>query len=175
MNTDSLQKRRVLIPDAVRRVVLIESGYRCAVPTCRAILALDLHHIVEVAEGGKNVESNLLALCPTCHALYTRGTITKDAINAWKITLITLNQAFDRDSIDNLLFLNQLQRNSLGISGDGVLKFSHLISSGFAEYKILIQNGPIILYEVYLTNRGQNVIAAWVSGNRNDFQEALSS
>src|SRR5690349_13496502 len=75
--------------------VLIEAGYRCAVPTCRNILAIDMHHIIEVKDGGPNEPSNLLALCPTCHALYTRGTIPKEAINAWKTMLVTLSHAFD--------------------------------------------------------------------------------
>ena len=35
-----------------RTLVLTEAGYRCAVPTCRGILALDLHHIWEVVAGG---------------------------------------------------------------------------------------------------------------------------
>jgi len=30
-------------------MVLTEAGYRCAVPTCRGILALDMHHVWEVA------------------------------------------------------------------------------------------------------------------------------
>jgi len=61
--------------------------------------------MVEVQEGGGNTLSNLIALCPTCHALYTRGTISKDAIYAYKSTLVSLNAAFDRDAVDNLLFL----------------------------------------------------------------------
>ena len=71
---------RTKVPSSVIREVLIEAGYRCAVPTCRNILALDLHHIIEVQEGGINEQANLLALCPTCHALYTRGNIPKEAI-----------------------------------------------------------------------------------------------
>src|SRR3989344_6722382 len=96
---------RATIPSDVKREVLSEAGYRCAVPTCRNILAIDLHHIVEVRENGGNELSNLIALCPTCHALFTRGTITRDAINNWKLMLVSLNHAFDKESISNLLFL----------------------------------------------------------------------
>jgi len=73
--------KRKHIPQSVRQAALIEAGYRCAVPTCRTILAIDLHHIVEVSEGGGNDISNLLALCPTCHALFHRNVITLEAIN----------------------------------------------------------------------------------------------
>src|SRR5437868_1102246 len=96
------------ISEAVRRAVLIEAGYRCAVPTCRALLIVDLHHIVPVRAGGENKTGNLLALCPTCHALFERGKIHPDAIGAWKAVLVALNNAFDRATIDDLLFLREI-------------------------------------------------------------------
>jgi len=71
---------RQKIPHNIRSDVLVEAGYRCAVPTCRGILAIDIHHIVPVKEGGPNELFNLIALCPTCHALYERGVIDKTAI-----------------------------------------------------------------------------------------------
>ncbi len=203
---------RTKIPHNVVNSVLIEAGYRCAVPTCRNILAIDMHHIVEVKDGGPNEPSNLLALCPTCHALYTRGTIPKEAINAWKTMLVALNHAFDQESISNLLFLhilgqeseNRVSRirndeekfksherdgqivelisydgaisdlNLLLISGDGVLKFSHLISSGLAFFYVAVELGATILYSVQLTQKGMQIIDAWFSGNRQNVQEALN-
>jgi len=114
---------RTKLPQDVKIQVLTEAGYRCAVPTCRTILALDLHHIVEVKDGGPNEASNLIVLCPTCHALYTRGNISREAINTWKMMLITLNHAFDQESISNLLFLyhtfTQLQKRALEIQESG--------------------------------------------------------
>jgi len=165
---------RLPISQSLKREVLSEAGYRCAVPTCRNILAIDLHHIIEVQENGPNELSNLIALCPTCHALYTRGTITRDAINSWKTMLVSLNHAFDKESISNLLFLKKAPPNSLAISGDGVLKFSHLIASELAGYKLIMQNGPIVLYQVFLTEKGNRIIEAWFSGNRDDVRNALS-
>jgi HNH endonuclease len=84
---------RRALPVATRRAVLAEAGYRCAVSTCRTILALDLHHIEDLQEGGGDEVSNLIALCPTCHTPYPRGTITRDAIRSWKGLLVALNQA----------------------------------------------------------------------------------
>lgn len=71
-----------------RVLVLTEAGYRCAVPTCRNILALDMHHIWEVSAGGSDDPSNLIALCPTCHALYHRGTISAESIYIYKSMLV---------------------------------------------------------------------------------------
>ena len=172
--TEKKNTTRTPIPASLRRDVLAEAGYRCAVPTCRTILAIDLHHIVEVSEGGGNELSNLLALCPTCHALYTRGTISRDAINVWKTILVALNHAFDKESISNLLFLKQTITNKVPISGDGVLKFSHLIASGLAQYQLFMQNGPLLLFVVFLTPKGNRIIDAWFSGNRDQVRQALS-
>jgi len=83
------------ISDKERDAVLREAGYRCAVPTCHTTLAIDVHHIVEVYKGGGNEPSNLLALCPTCHALYHRGVITQESVKQWKERLVALNRVVD--------------------------------------------------------------------------------
>src|SRR2546425_266246 len=100
---------RRTVPQDVRVTVLTEAGYRCAVPTCRTILAIDIHHIVEVSAGGGDDPSNLIALCPTCHSLYHRGTIPQESIRTWKAVLVALNQAFDVEALDQLIFLSRVQ------------------------------------------------------------------
>jgi hypothetical protein len=169
--------------------VLTESGYRCAVPTCRTILALDIHHIVEVSENGPTELSNLLALCPTCHALYHRGDISRESIYAWKGILVSLTRAFDFASIDELLFLDtvawrpvasedsgdiSIPPSPLYISGDGVLKFSRLIVSGLVQYNypglIVGRQG---IYHVSLTPKGKKLVEAWKSGDRQAVAIAL--
>lgn len=173
--------KRKEILDATRRQVLMEAGYRCVVPRCRNILAIDIHHIVEVSEDGGNDSSNLLALCPTCHALYHRGTITKDAIYSWKGMVVALGHAFDQETIDNLLFLHKLQVGDdfLLISGDGVLKFARLIGAGLATFRadFRISLGPEMAdqgYTVKLTGKGQMLIEAWFNGNRDAVKDTLS-
>ena len=47
----SRPRERDKLPVNTRVMVLAEAGYRCAVPTCRNILALDMHHIWEVSGG----------------------------------------------------------------------------------------------------------------------------
>ena len=118
--------KRKKIPMQVVREVLTESGYKCAVPTCRNILVIDIHHMVQVSEGGGNVLSNLLALCPNCHSLHHKHIISRDSIYAWKLMLVSLSRAFDTNAMDDLLFLKQTPSKKLQISGDGVLKFSRL-------------------------------------------------
>jgi hypothetical protein len=127
----------------------------------------------EVSEGGGNGAGNLIALCPTCHALYTRGNIHRDSIYAWKLILISLSHAFDSSTIDDLLFLALPAMEHLQISGDGVLKFSRLIAAGLAEFRMWIQNGPLVTYKVGLTTKGAQLIDAWMSGNREAVAQAL--
>lgn len=155
--------------------VLTESGYRCAVPTCRIILAIDIHHMEEVSEGGGDDPTNLLPLCPTCHALFHRGEISRDCIYAWKSMLVSLSSAFDVNTIDDLLFLSTPEAiKDLFISGDGVLKFSRLIAAGLANFKLNMRNGPLLIYKVSLTQKGELLIKAWKSGKRDEITKILS-
>jgi hypothetical protein len=165
--------KRTAIPKQVRLDVLTEAGYQCAVPTCRIILSLDIHHIDQVSEGGGNALTNLIALCPTHHDMYHKKLIPRDSIYAWKLMLVSLSRAFDTNTVDDLLFLKQKPSSDLQVSGDGVLKFSRLIGSGLAEFKLKMQNGPIVLYEVKLTPKGTQLVDAWVEGNRENLALAL--
>jgi len=166
---------RKKLPTQVQQAVLIESGYRCAVPTCRGILAIDLHHIVEVSEDGGDDVGNLLALCPTCHALYHRKVISRDAIYAWKGVVVALNQAFDRDAIDLLLFLGTANTIAqLRVDGTGVLRFARLIAAGLVGFVLAIQNGPLLLYQVGFTPKGLAFVNAWKKGDRAAVADALA-
>jgi hypothetical protein len=153
--------------------VLAEAGYRCAAPTCRTILAIDPHHIVEISEGNGYLVENLVAFCPTCHELFQRGVVRRDSISTWKSVLVSLGQGFDIASVDHLLFLNRPEAKSLRVSGDGVLQFSRLISAGLATFGVAMQNGPLILYWVILTNKGKLLVDAWTSGNREAVAHAM--
>jgi hypothetical protein len=166
---------RLAIPESIKREVLTEAGFRCAVPTCRAILTLDINHINEVSEGGGNELSNLICLCPNCHALYHRQKIPRDSIRVWKNMLVTLNGAFDRLAIDDLLFLEKLPRNTLALSGDGVLKFSKLLAAGMAQFVLLMQNGPIVTYDIFLTPKGKMIVEAWKQGEKEKLEKAINS
>ena len=49
-----------------RRVVLQRDGHRCR--ACGQAHGLEVHHVVMRSLGGKDVASNLIALCRDCHA-----------------------------------------------------------------------------------------------------------
>lgn len=167
---------RKAISDAAKRTVLIEAGYRCGVPTCRTILAIDLHHLVEVSDGGGNEVANLIALCPTCHALHHRGTIPQNALHAWKGILVALGAAFDQEAVDRLLFLAMCPKDYLVVSGDGLLHFSRLIAAGFVHVEQKANNAwQIVTYALNISPKGKQLIDAWKTGDRTLVAEALSS
>ncbi|HSQ55500.1 MAG TPA: HNH endonuclease signature motif containing protein [Gemmata sp.] len=169
-------RERKDLPLGTVTIVLTEAGYRCAVPTCRGILALDMHHIWEVASGGGDEPRNLIALCPTCHALYHRGTISADSIYAYKAMLVAISRAFDLEAIDLLLFLRMCPTDYLVVSGDGLLHFARLIAAGLASVVQKANNNwNIVTYAVNISPKGKQLIDAWAKGDRVRLSEVLAN
>jgi hypothetical protein len=167
---------RKKIPITVRTQILTEAGYRCAVPACRELLLLQLHHIYQVSEHGKDEASNLIALCPTCHSYYHAGHISREAIFAYKSTLVAINRAFDLEAIDRLMFLYPLTKDSLIVSGDGVLHFDRLIAAGLATFVPKSNNnGLLVTYAVNLSPKGKMLIEAWRTGDHLKIEHAVTS
>lgn len=168
-------RERENLPVHVKTALLTEAGYRCAVPTCRELLVLDMHHIYEWAEGGKDELANLIALCPTCHSAYHRGLIRAESIWAWKSMLIALNRAFDVDAIDKLLFLYKAPTDQLALTGDGVLQFARLIAADLAMFECKMNNNwQLVTYVVRLTPKGRRVIEAWQSGDPDVLERVMT-
>ncbi|MDR7086857.1 hypothetical protein J2X11_001696 [Aeromicrobium panaciterrae] len=68
---------------AARRAVLVRCGGKCESPWCTGAPGelnrqgepiLDVDHIKDLAAGGEDLPRNMVALCPNCHAVKTRGT-----------------------------------------------------------------------------------------------------
>jgi hypothetical protein len=161
---------RVPIPAAVRREILIEASYRCAVPRCMTPLAIDVHHIDE--NPANNDPSNLIALCPTCHSAFHRKTYSIEAIRFWKLMLQQLNAAYDRNTINLLLMLARLEEESdwkkFEVTGDGFLAFSALLASGLINVNIFHRaayDRGMPYYEVTLSEQGQATMKAWKEGS----------
>ena len=49
----------------------------------------DLHHIIPVAQGGKNEENNLITLCPNHHRMVHSKLITETELLAYKNSAIS--------------------------------------------------------------------------------------
>lgn len=83
---------------SARKAVMQRSGGRCESPNCighsdelavNGEPVLEVDHVRELAQGGKDLPVNMIALCPNCHALKTRGENRDDLrqeliCEAWK-------------------------------------------------------------------------------------------
>lgn len=167
-------RERDKLPLKTRIILLTECGYRCANPGCRNILAYDMHHLWEVSAGGGDEPANLIALCPTCHALYHRGTIDAESVYVWKAMLVAITRAFDVEAIDRLLFLEPLEKDFLIVSGDGLLQFARLIAAGLASgCQKSNNNFQIVMYAVNISEKGRQMIEAWRQGDRTRLRKVM--
>ncbi|MBK9239272.1 MAG: HNH endonuclease [Acidobacteria bacterium] len=133
-----------------------------------------MHHIWEVSADGSDDPSNLIALCPTCHALYHRGTIKQDSIYVYKSMLVAITGAFDLEAVDRLLFLEMLTQDFVVVSGDGLLHFGRLVAAGLATATLKANNNwQIVTYAVNISAKGKMLIEAWKSGDRTRVKEVM--
>ncbi|MDA0565190.1 HNH endonuclease [Streptomonospora sp. S1-112] len=77
----------------MRRQVLVESGHRCAIPTCRQH-PVDIDHIDDWAKVREHRFENLIALCPTCHRRKSAGEIDRKSVRQYKENLGVLNSRY---------------------------------------------------------------------------------
>ncbi|MBF0121416.1 MAG: HNH endonuclease [Desulfobacterales bacterium] len=151
------------IPMEIKRRILMEAGYRCAIPTCRFPLAENAH-IFSWSESKDHSYENLIALCPNCHTLFDSGKIDRLAIIAYKKKLMFLNDVYSRFELDVLDYLKNHKRALI----PGILLIKRLIDEGIVtqEEKIMIQSfgdGEDILgiLTVVLTDKGKSLLDDW--------------
>jgi hypothetical protein len=63
------------VPKALKRHAQHRDGYKCRVPGCCATANIDVHHIIFLMYGGKNVLSNLITLCEGHHLALHEGSL----------------------------------------------------------------------------------------------------
>lgn len=96
--------------------------------------------------------------------------------------LIALNHAFDRESMDLLLFLYQTKdKFPIWYSGDGVLKFARLIATGLVEFGEQAVNHlmgaghtPTSSHRVKLSEKGTLLVEAWRFGDEEKYRKLLT-
>jgi hypothetical protein len=143
----------------VKMVVLHEAAFKCANPRCRYPITLDKHHLEQHSEGGSDEPDNLLALCPTFHTEHHAGNIPIESLRAWKMLLVTLNEAFDRRGIDLLLALDKM--GELALSGGDC---APLVASDLIDIRS-VSNGPVVTYFAKLNKKGKLFVEGWIAGD----------
>jgi len=103
--------------------------------------------------------------------------IPVEAIRTYKGMLTALNHAFDADAVDMLLFVDQ-HGEAVQLSGDGLLRFARLISTGLVAMTITFRGAmfgaPAAQYQVTLTPNGKALVDAWLHGDRHALEQSLT-
>lgn len=81
---------RPAIPRELDRRIRVEAGHRCAIQTCRAF-PIEIAHITPWRNVRAHEFANLIALCPTCHAMFDKGFIDRKAMEQHKLNLSPLS------------------------------------------------------------------------------------
>jgi HNH endonuclease len=81
---------RPAIPADLERQLMIEAGFRCAMPNCHAVEPLEIEHIDDFANVGKHEFANMIVLCSNCHRR-KRDTNNPRHINRLSLTKIKQN------------------------------------------------------------------------------------
>lgn len=179
-NNNKSKTTRKSVSVSIKKQGLHEAGYKCANPICRTLLTIEIHHLDSVATGGSNNADNLLALCPNCHALHHNKTIPLESLKTWKLLLLSLNEGFDRASVDFLLVLDKPDTRELSVSGDGFIRMAGLYTGGYVsvigagDHTDLATFGGMKTYRLRLSKKGEEFVKAWKQGNLRDEITAVS-
>lgn len=77
---------RIAIPNELKRKLLIESGHRCAIQTCKHP-EVEFHHIIPWGKCQEHSFDNMIVLCPNCHSRADRGKIDRKSLLLYKANL----------------------------------------------------------------------------------------
>jgi HNH endonuclease len=106
------------IPAELERALFIEAGYRCAVPTCRAVKPLTVEHIEDWVKVKEHKFANMLILCANCHGLKGEGPrmLDRKALRQIKANLGIINGRYGELERRILMFLAQNPKPAIGNS-----------------------------------------------------------
>lgn len=123
------------IPADLERALMIEAGYRCAVPSCRTAAPLEIEHIDDYAKVQNHEFSNMIVLCRNCHGLKGTGPrrLDRKALRIMKTNLARVNQRYN-DTERRIIeyFVENPKADSVLLPETPVL-FSYLIKDGLIE------------------------------------------
>jgi hypothetical protein len=140
-----------------------------------------------VKDGGGSTAINLIALCGHCHDLHTQGHIPASAIRHWKGLLHALNHAFNKESMDLLLYLSHPDIENVWYTGDGFLKFAGLVAASLVEvaesqFSVGVRYGngaptspPTTAVRVKLSDKGRLLVDSWMNGDEAQYKAGLAS
>jgi hypothetical protein len=151
------------VPLARKRMVLVEAGHRCAIPTCRH-RTTEVAHIVPESQGHDDTFENLIALCPDCQ----KKEIDRQSIRMYKRNLEVLNSRysdFERRVFDQIA---ETDRRSFIVEAGLEIPLLHAVNDGLLKRvelaPVAIQRGEPTHYQYEVTDEGLDFVNRYVCG-----------
>jgi HNH endonuclease len=151
------------VPMARKRMVLVEAGHRCAIPTCRH-RTTEIAHIVPESQGHDDTFQNLIALCPSCQ----KKEIDRQSILMYKRNLGILNSRysdFERRVFDQIA---ETDRRSFIVEAGLEIPLLHAVNDGLLKRvelaPVAIQRGEQTDYKYEVTDEGLDFVNRYICG-----------
>lgn len=157
---------RPSIPAPMKRALMEEAGYRCAIQTCKSTEALEFAHIVPWSEVREHDFENLIVLCANDHYRYDNGRIPRKSIEAFKANLGLLRSRYS-DAERRMLeaFASEPPEYWEGryfpIAGGTSYTMMYLVKDGLVEIESnsgIVMSGIPAWESVSLTPKGIEVV-----------------
>jgi hypothetical protein len=163
------------IPAELERALMLEAGYRCAIPTCRTVQPLEIDHIEDYADVKDHAFHNMIVLCANCHRLKGTGprSLDRKALRQLKANLGRINQRYNDTERRILEYFAENGADAMvSLPGSQIL-YSYLIKDGIIElepdsdgsvtiYTADADEPPFFLTAGYrLTEAGRELIALY--------------
>jgi hypothetical protein len=149
------------MPDAAT-ALLQAIGYRCVNPACRLPLTPSAHHPVLDDQGNART-----ALCRRCHALHAEPAIDAAKVRNWHELLVSLTEAYGRNTPDLLLALHGI--GDLTVTGEGFLPLAGLYACGLVEIRKRIYGAATgtgsDTFKLALSATGSRFVQGWLAGD----------
>ena len=151
------------VPLARKRMVLVEAGHRCAIPTCRNPTT-EIAHIVPESQGHDDTFENLIALCPDCQ----KKEIDGQSIRMYKRNLEVLNSRysdFERRVFDQIAETDQ---RSFIVEAGLEIPLLHAVNDGLLKRvelaPVASQRGDLTDYKYEVTDEGLDFVNRYIRG-----------
>ena len=93
--------------------------------------------------------------------------------------LLALNHAFDRESMNLLIYLYRTKNDTIWYSGDGVLRFAGLMAAGLVQFGSQTVATPFQItqssHQIHLSQKGSLLVEVWLAGDEEKYRELLMS
>jgi Protein of unknown function (DUF3298)/HNH endonuclease/Deacetylase PdaC len=122
---------RPSIPADLKRSVLVESGHRCAIPTCKNP-DIDIHHIIPFEKCKGHSFENLVSLCPNCHRRAHNGEIDAKSLLLYKARLVKLDGIAAKDGKE--IFPDQSEWETLKIDVEEKLGIKFSVQVDYPQF-----------------------------------------